>query len=130
LRLIGIVNMLCPKCFQENDDNALFCKHCGSKLIKQENASDNTSSILLLVWAIVFIVAGSIQTLITLLVDDWYYGSWRTFYFLVCAIHNASNILPAIAIKNNTMKIIAIVLVAIPTLYYIYRNISAIFTEY
>lgn len=122
--------MLCPKCFQENDDNALFCKHCGSKLVKQESTSDNLSSILLLVWAIIFFVAGGIQTLITTLVDDWYFGSWRTFYFLVCAVHNASNILPAIAIKNKTMKIVAIVLVAIPTLYYIYSNISAIFTEY
>lgn len=81
-------------------------------------------------WAIVFFVTGGIQTLITALVDDWYFGSWRTFYFLVCAVHNASNILPAIAVKNKTMKIVAIALVSIPTLYYIYSNISAIFTEY
>lgn len=122
--------MLCPECFQENDDNSLFCKHCGSKLIKQRSAPDNLSSILLIVWAIIFFVAGGIQTLITTLVDEWYFGSWRTFYFLVCAIHNASNILPTIAIKNATVKIIAIVLVTIPTLYYVYSNISAIFTEY
>lgn len=122
--------MLCPKCFQENDDNSLFFKHCGSKLIKQGSAPDNLSSILLIVWAIIFFVAGGIQTLITTLVDKWYFGSWRTFYFLVCAIHNASNILPTIAIKNATVKIIAIVLVTIPTLYYVYSNISAIFTEY
>ena len=81
-------------------------------------------------WAIIFFVAGGIQTLITTLVDDWYFGSWRTFYFLICAVRNASNILPAVAIRNKTMKIVAIVLVAIPTLYYIYSNISAIFTEY
>ena len=122
--------MLCSKCFQENDDNVLFCKNCGSKLIKQQSTSDNLSSILLLVWAFIFLVAGGIQTLITTFVDDWYFGNWRTFYYIVCVIHNMSNILPAIAIKNRTMKIIAIVLVAIPTLYYIYSNISAIFTQY
>lgn len=121
--------MLCPKCFQENDDNALFCKYCGSKLIKQQSTSDNLSRMLLLVWAIIIFVAGGILTLITTLVDDWYSSNWRTFYFLVCAIRNVSNILPAIAIKDRTMKIIVIVLVAIPTLYYICSNISAIFIE-
>ena len=122
--------MLCPKCYLENDDNALFCKHCGSKLVKQESTSDNLSSILLLVWAIIFFVANGIATLITTLVDDWHLRSWRTIYLLICAVGNASNILPAVAIKNNTMKIVAIVLVAIPTLYFVYSNISAIFAEY
>ena len=122
--------MLCPKCYLENDDNALFCKHCGSKLVKQESTSDNLSSILLLVWAIIFFVANGIATLITTLVDDWHLRSWRTIYLLICAVRNASNILPAVAIKNNTMKIVAIVLVAIPTLYFIYSNIFAIFAEY
>ena len=122
--------MLCPKCYLENDDNALFCKHCGSKLVKQESTSDNLSSILLLVWAIIFFVANGIATLITTLVDDWHLRSWRTIYLLICAVGNASNILPAVAIKNNTMKIVAIVLVAIPTLYFIYSNIFAIFAEY
>ncbi len=121
--------MLCPKCFQENEEYALFCKHCGSKLVK-DSASNNLSSTLLLVWAIIFFVAGGIQTLITTCVDEWYFSNWRTFYFFVCILHNASNILPAIAIKNLTMKIIAIVLVAIPTIFYIYSNITAIFTEY
>lgn len=122
--------MLCPKCFQENDDNALFCKHCGSKLVKQESTSDNLSSILLLVWVIIFFVAGGIQTLITKFVDDWYLGGWRTFYFLICVVFNVSNILPAVAIKNKTMKIVAIVLVAIPTLYYIYSNIQQYFCNF
>lgn len=122
--------MLCPKCYLENDDNALFCKHCGSKLVKQESTSDNLSSILLLVWAIIFFVANGIATLITTLVDDWHLRSRRTIYLLICAVGNASNILPAVAIKNNTMKIVAIVLVAIPTLYFIYSNIFAIFAEY
>lgn len=120
--------MRCPKCYQENDFNAPFCKYCGSKLIKQESTSDNLSSILLLVWAIIFFVAGGIQTIIITFVDEWYHNSWRTFYLLVCILHNASNILPAIAIKNKTMRIIAIILVAIPTLYYICRNVWEIFT--
>lgn len=122
--------MICPKCFQENDDNALFCKHCGSKMIKKESAESNLSGILLLVWAIIFFVAVGIQTLITTCVDEWYFSGWRIFYFLVCALHNASNILPAIAIKNTTLKIVAIVLVAIPTIYFIYSNITAIFQGY
>ena len=59
---------------------------------------------------------------------DWYDTEWFVFISIIYVIHNAANILPAIAIKNNTMKIIAIILVAIPTLYYIYRNIYNIFT--
>ncbi len=32
--------MLCNKCFYHNDDSALFCCHCGSKLVKQESNLD------------------------------------------------------------------------------------------
>ena len=119
--------MLCTKCFQENDNGALFCKHCGSKLIRQEPASDSLSSTLLLVWAIIFFVNNGILSLTQILAYDWYDAGWFVFTCIIHVIHNAANILPAIAIKNNTMKIIAIILVAIPTLYYIFINIGNIF---
>ena len=35
---------------------------------------------------------------------DWYDTEWFVFISIIYVIHNAANILPAIAIKNNTMK--------------------------
>lgn len=122
--------MFCPKCFRETDDKALFCKHCGAKLVHEKTTSDNLSNLLLLIWAIVFLVLSGIETLIINCVDHWILiNSWRAFYFIVCTLQCISNFLPAIAIKNKTMKIGAIILVAIPTIYFIYRNISAIFND-
>jgi hypothetical protein len=122
--------MLCHKCFQENDDNALFCKHCGAKLVRQEPSSNDLSSILLFVWAVVFFVTSVIQELIIACFDDWYIGGLGVLYNIISIIRCVSYILPAVAIKNQVMRIVAIVIVAIPTIYYIYSIISSIVTEF
>lgn len=121
--------MLCPKCFQENDDNALFCKHCGKKLVKEEHVSDKLSNILLLAFAVTFFVTNVIQDLIVAFVDGWYHG-WRVVYFLIGIVQMIACLLPAIAIKNKALKTGAIVLVAIPLLYGVYSNIREMFIDF
>lgn len=120
--------MLCPNCFQENDGDALFCKCCGSRLVKQKSTSKDLPSILLLVWAIIFIVTAGVQILLTTCINNWSLSSWRTFFLIVCIIQNASNILPAITVKNPVMRLAAIVMVAIPTICYICSNLFSIIT--
>lgn len=121
--------MLCPKCFQENDDNALFCKHCGKKLVKEEHVSDKLSNILLLAFAVTFFVTNVIQHLLVAFVDGWYHG-WRVVYFLIGIVQMIACLLPAIAIKNKALKTGAIVLVAIPVLYGVYNNIRNMFIDF
>ena len=50
--------MKCPKCGNENDDNAKFCKSCGEKLEKPAIAGDKNKKIIIALIAIVIILAG------------------------------------------------------------------------
>lgn len=119
--------MICPKCFHENVEGAQFCNHCGSTLKPKDSNNDKLSSILLLIWSIAFIVLNVIQQLMISFVVDWV-SPWNKIYLITCIIQNISMILPAIAVKNITIKIICIVLVALPTMYYLYSNITSLFS--
>ena len=117
--------MLCPKCFQENESNALFCKHCGARLVKKESSNSNITDILLLLWAIFFFVIGVAQQLITNSVgNDWYMYGWNTLFYSLNIIRCLTNILPTLAIKNTPMKIGATVLIGLPSIYFICINIT------
>lgn len=118
--------MLCPKCCQENEENTLFCKHCGRRLIKKEAEKISLPDILLLVFAVVHFLVSLITTLIQTFVDEWYFSGWRVVIFVLYFISNVTFLLPAIAIRNTILKIIAIVLAGIVAIYFCSHNISNI----
>ena len=39
------MNKICPKCNAVNDDNANFCRYCGSALPKVENTQPNNAPV-------------------------------------------------------------------------------------
>jgi len=88
-----------------------------------ENES-NTSSIIIFVWIIAVGVLSIITTLYTKFVDNWYEGSSRMVYIGIQIIHNIVMILPAFAIKNKTLKIVGIILMAGLIIWWVFNNIS------
>lgn len=86
----------------------------------------------MLIWAIVFYVS-SVIIEITRYCDDEYYLSsvWLVIYYFICFfLRIVANILPAIAIKNKSIKIVVIVLIVIPSIYYIFNNVYNIVNEF
>lgn len=98
--------MICPKCNRENEDGALFCRHCGSSMNPVPEKESNTSSVLILVW----IIAVAILTIISDLHRIFFYD---LFYTGIQIINNIIMILPAFTIKNKKIKIVGIIIITL-----------------
>lgn len=115
--------MKCPKCNHENEDGAMFCRHCGSSMNPVPQKESNTSSMIILIWIIAIIVFDLIIYFYRLFVDNWWEGGGRIGYTALCIIGNCFYILPALTIKNKTIKIIGIILSILLILWWIATNI-------
>jgi hypothetical protein len=122
--------MICPKCNHENEDDAMFCRHCGSSMNPVPEKESNTSSILIFVWIIAVGVLSVITTLYTEFVGNWYEGISKMIYIGIQIIHNFVMILPAFAIKNKTLKIIGIILMAGLVIWWVFSNIQWALSDY
>lgn len=116
--------MICPKCHHENENGSMFCRYCGASMNPVPENESNTSSIIIFVWIIAVGVLSIITTLYTKFVDNWYEGSSRMVYIGIKIIHNIVMILPAFAIKNKTLKIVGIILMAGLIIWWVFNNIS------
>ena len=86
--------------------------------MKEEKSNIDVSGILLIIFVVItFIINISIAT-IQYFVDNWYKGP-TLIVILVCLqiLRTASYILPALAIKNKTYKIIGVILSSIMVIY-------------
>lgn len=118
-------NMKCPNCNHENDASARFCRNCGRDLSStpSSDGSEN-SSVLLLVFVSIMFCSGLIERCITTFVDNWYaiegiYGICT----LLWIVRNISVILPALAIKQKSLKIAGLILAIIYAGYCVTNNI-------
>lgn len=116
--------MICPKCHHENENGSMFCRYCGASMNPVPENESNTSSIIIFVWIIAVGVLSIITTLYTKFVDNWYEGSSRMVYIGIQIIHNIVMILPVFAIKNKTLKIVGIILMAGLIIWWVFNNIS------
>ena len=122
--------MNCPKCNRENEEGAMYCRHCGSPMHPVENAESNTSSILLLIWVVVTCVT-SLATMLINNFTSWYSdGSTKMLYIGIQIIQNIACLLPAIAIKNKILKIIGIIIMSILVIWWILHNIQWAMSSY
>ena len=118
------------KCEVQNVTGALAPTHQTVKTTKDFEKGSCTSIKydFLLWWAVIYVVAGIITTLIWNKISSC--GFWnvslvyRKTYYILLIICNISNILPALAIKNKTYKIPCIIGVGLLSLYYIYETIQ------
>ena len=118
--------MYCPNCQDQNEKDALFCKNCDTELHHpQQETNDNTSNILLIIYLAIILLSGIAQQLMTTLVDDWYYQTSVSFvYHVIGFISFACIILPALAIKNTTLKIIGIVMASLLIVMAVYSYVG------
>ena len=121
--------MNCPKCNRENEDSALFCRYCGSSLKPVEMKESNISNVILLIWVILTGVFNVGTYLYTTFYDNWYEDG-RGFYVALQIMQNLIMILPSLAIKDKTLKIIGILISACLIIWWIVGNIQFAMQSY
>lgn len=119
--------MNCKKCQTPNEENAQFCKNCGTNLHFCPEINNNNSKkadILILIFLIATVVIGINQFAITKFVDHWWEeGLYKYCYAGLSIIRAFLYVLLGLAIKNKVAKIIGIILASLWATYLIYDNI-------
>lgn len=121
--------MNCPKCNRENEDSALFCRYCGSSLKPIEKKDSNTSNVILFVWIILIGVFSIGTFLYTRFYNNWY-EEGRVVYVAIQIMHNLIMILPSLAIKDKTLKIIGILISICFIIWWVIENIQFAMQRY
>jgi hypothetical protein len=118
--------MNCPKCQTQNEENAQFCRNCGTNMHYFPEATDSskTADLLIMIFLIYMFVSEIARFAIQELVDNWYEGTSKNIIIGINLIAGISVILLGLSIKNKTSKIFGIILASIYAIYIIYSNIS------
>ena len=116
--------MNCQHCNAENINESKFCKACGSQMSFSNPAKSKAtlSDTLLLI----YIGFYAFTTILQFILQSTHSEN-RYAFGIMSIIHNISTMLLPLAIKNSTIKIIAIAISAIIMIYYVYRNASYMF---
>ncbi|MBI5539560.1 MAG: zinc ribbon domain-containing protein [Bacteroidia bacterium] len=125
--------MICPKCFTENDNDALFCKKCGTNLNTgkpNKNSKNKIFDILLFISITYWFVMDFLNVIIRVLVNNWYDSPFKYFQMGTNLIYAAIPIFIALSIKSKGLKIPAIIFAALISSYILYTNIEWMITEY
>lgn len=107
--------MNCPKCQTQNEGGAQFCRNCGTNLHYTQGIQQkkDISSILLVTYIIIVLVTVLAQDAIKGLDAEYYKAPTIYFYAAISIVRNISYILPALAIKNKTMRVVGIIMASI-----------------
>jgi predicted acyltransferase len=118
--------MNCPKCQTQNEENAQFCRNCGTNLhqVLMSNSDNKSSDILLIVFIIVALILNIAQFSIQKFVTDWYQSPTKYIQGGFWILQNLSFLLIAIAIKNKPLKITGIILTVLLISYWLFTNIQ------
>ena len=118
--------MYCPTCQSPNEKNAQFCKSCGTKLYhpqhEQTSSNGGADKLLIIFFVVAFIVIIA-QSAINIFFDGWRDLPIKYFYYALNILLNISFVLPALAIKNKTLKIIGIILASLLIITKVYGSI-------
>ena len=118
--------MYCQKCQTQNEESAQFCRNCGANLryTQEQKQENDVSSTLLVVFIIIAFICQLANFAITKFVYDWYFGGTKFVVGCIWLIQGISFILPALSIKNKSLKIIGIIFASLMIIYSLYSNIS------
>ena len=118
--------MNCHRCLTQNDENARFCKNCGTDMhhFQETTTNSKTPDLLILLFLIIMFVCDIARFAIQTLVTNWYEGTSKYIIIGLNLIGGIAVILAGISIRNKTSKIFGIIIASLYILYIIYANIS------
>lgn len=123
--------MICPNCHSENESGAKFCTHCGANMYAPVEANESKSSYLLFAWAMITVVLGVTNGVITHVTPGWYNShTLRPIMAIVFMLQDLSQLLVPFAIKKTPLKIVALVFVGLLVIYWLYSNITMLTSPY
>lgn len=111
--------MKCPNCNQENEESAMYCRHCGSPMHPTDSKESIISSQLLLIW----IIAKAVLVILYKFMDEMDGDSVDFIYTGIEIISDLSNLLPAFAIMNKTLRKIGIFIMSLIVIWWIIQDI-------
>lgn len=123
--------MNCAKCSVSNDQDALFCKNCGTAFYpeKQTRKKDyKVFDILLFVSIAYWFVMDLINLTIRNFVENWYEGPIKYLQIGASLIYAVVPVFIAISIRTFGLKIPAIIIAALLSSYIIYINMDWLFS--
>ena len=126
--------MYCQKCQTQNEESAQFCRNCGANLRNTRQGlktGNDVSSSLLFVYILIVFFAAIVQLVLQRVFPISYFESyWKYVMGSIWLISNISLILPALAIKNKSLKIIGIIFAAIIIIFHTCGNIELMLRGY
>lgn len=115
----------CKQCGAPNQMASSFCYECGQSL---QGNTTSTGDLLLLAFIGIHFFGFFIEFFFNTFLNDWYSNSsLRIVRGMTWAVTNLSFILPAAAIQNKNLRIIAMIIAGLIGVYYAYQNIKFAF---
>jgi len=119
--------MNCQKCKTENEQNALFCKNCGTNLYSKQvsnNSRNKTMDILVFISITYWFAMDFLNLIIRNFINNWYDSPFKYFQIGTNLIYDAIPVLIALSIRVKGLKIPAIIFAGLTSLYILYTNIE------
>ena len=119
--------MNCQKCKTENEQNALFCKNCGTNLYSKQvsnNSRNKTKDILVFISITYWFAMDFLNLIIRNFINNWYDSPFKYFQIGTNLIYAAIPVLIALSIRVKGLKIPAIIFAGLTSLYILYTNIE------
>jgi hypothetical protein len=115
----------CTHCGTEVVDEAVVCIKCGcnvGRAVPKQSFEKNYSDVLLMVFVGVALVTFIFQRIVYS-----FFSEYSKIVLLFFILRNLSMFLPVIGIRNFVLKIIGIILIAIPVTYWSYSTATSLF---
>ena len=119
--------MTCPKCITENDNDALFCKNCGTSRQSGKTiitTNNKTMDILVFISITFWFAMDFLNLIIRFFISNWYDSPFKYFQIGTNIIYAAIPIIIALSIRIKGLKIPAIVFAALISCYILYTNVD------
>ncbi len=117
--------MNCPKCNNQSDVSALFCRNCGTSLnVVQPNTKiDKKSDLFIMIFISYMVFSEIVRFIVQTMNYSWFESPVKFFIIFLNVIGAFSTVLVALSIRDRTLKITGVIIVSIHMLYILGSNV-------